>query len=149
MTVITRFRELYKDLANVKPQDLERVYHEKIVFDDPVTTHSGLVDVKRYFANLLENATSCKFTIHQILDCDKNNEQHSDSIDHVVIWTMESSSKVLKKGKTLRLDGTTMLRIEDDLIVYHRDYYDLGQMIYEHIPILSFVIKAIKKRLSA
>ena len=144
MTGLTRFCELYKDLASIELNDLDSVYHENIVFHDPVTKHEGLLDVKEYFANLLQNATSCKFTIHQILNCASSSEE----IDHVVLWTMESESKVIKKGQTLRLDGTTMLKIQDDHIIYHKDYYDLGQMVYEHIPVLGFIIKSIKKRLA-
>jgi len=37
---------------------------------------------------------------------------------------------------------------KDDIIVYHKDYYDLGEMVYEHIPLLGFFVKKIKKRLA-
>jgi hypothetical protein len=50
--------------------------------------------------------------------------------------------------KVITLDGTTQLGVKDDIIVYHKDYYDLGEMVYEHVPLLGFVIKKIKGRLA-
>ncbi len=35
--------------------------------------------------------------------------------------------------------------IEKDL---HKDYYDLGEMVYEHVPILGFIIRKIKGKLA-
>jgi hypothetical protein len=43
--------------------------------------------------------------------------------------------------KQITLDGTTQLGVSDDSIIYHKDYYDLGEMVYEHVPILGFVVK--------
>ncbi len=40
------------------------------------------------------------------------------------------------------------LGVSDDSIIYHKDYYDLGEMVYEHVPILGFVIKKIKGKLA-
>jgi hypothetical protein len=30
---------------------------------------------------------------------------------------------------------------------YHRDYFDLGAMLYEHLPLLGSLVKTIKRRL--
>jgi limonene-1,2-epoxide hydrolase len=54
----------------------------------------------------------------------------------------------MNKGKPIAVDGITMLKIADDRVVYHRDYYDLGQMVYENIPLIGRLIKKIKRALS-
>ena len=56
---------------------------------------------------------------------------------------------VLKRStNVITLDGTTQLKVEDEKIIYHKDYYDLGEMVYEHIPLLGSIIKMIKRRLA-
>jgi hypothetical protein len=45
------------------------------------------------------------------------------------------------------LEGISHLRFGEK-IDYHRDYFDLGQMVYEQIPLVGRIIKTIKKRLS-
>lgn len=144
MNVLSRFRELYKQLAQLNIEQLEDIYHQDIVFVDPVTTHNGLNGVKHYFANLLANTRSCSFIIHNVIDCQDN----STDIQHVVTWTMTLETSGLNRGRPISLDGTSMLRVVDDKIILHRDYYDVGQMVYENVPVLGYFIKRIKKGLA-
>ncbi|GFD90165.1 transcriptional regulator [Tenacibaculum sp. KUL152] len=143
MDVISRFCKIYTDICQISPDDLASIYSDNILFIDPITTHQGLTEVKQYFANLLTQAESCKFDIAHILECAVNDS----SVTHVANWTM---TLTLTKGKKIiTLDGTTQLGIKDDIIVYHKDYYDVGEMVYEHVPVLGFVIKKIKGRLAS
>lgn len=143
MTVIDRFSDLYRDLVNFDIEDLASIYAENIDFVDPVATHQGLPAVKDYFAKLLVSAKQCDFNIHNIAACHQNEE----GVDYIVTWTMD----LVLNGQTkhIFLDGITQLKITDDKIVYHRDYYDLGQMVYEHVPVVGWLVKKIKRRLAA
>lgn len=146
MNVISRFCKIYTDICKISPQDLEDIYAKDIVFIDPITTHNGIDEVKSYFSNLLTKADSCKFDIADIFTCTEKEVQSHSDVTHVVNWTM---TLVLKDSdKTITLDGTTQLGVENDSIIYHKDYYDLGEMVYEHVPILGFVIKKIKGKLA-
>lgn len=148
MNVIERFCKIYTDLCQVSPDDLATIYGDDITFIDPITTHRGLVDVQHYFSNLLTQAQSCEFNIATIAACSNlHGSDNAASFTHVVNWTM---TLTLKKGqKVITLDGTTQLNVENDIITYHKDYYDLGEMVYEHVPVLGFVIKKIKKSMSS
>lgn len=152
MTVLENFSELYQDLCSLNVNDLERVYHEKVVFDDPVTTHVGLSNVKHYFLNLLQNTESCVFVIHDIGSlsnsaCYDEHYNQRSGFDYTVFWTMTFVTKRLNKGNPINVDGTSFLKIEDNKIIRHKDYYDMGQMIYEHIPLLGKIVQKIKHRL--
>ena len=146
MEVIERFCKLYTDICQISPDDLESIYAKDIVFVDPITTHRGIDAVKRYFSNLLTQAESCKFDIADVFHCDVNNAARTQ-VTHIVNWTMHLTLK--GKNKHITLDGTTQLNVIDDRIAYHKDYYDLGEMVYEHVPILGFVIKKIKGKLAS
>ncbi|GGW85696.1 nuclear transport factor 2 family protein [Alteromonas halophila] len=142
MYAITRFKELYQELSSLNPDDLGLLYADDVVFIDPITTHRGLTAVTQYFSALTEHAESCQFDIDNVIACEKNAQQ----ITHVVTWTM--TLIINKRRPTITLDGITQLRICNDRITYHRDYYDLGEMVYEHIPILGWFVKKVKKRLA-
>jgi hypothetical protein len=148
MNVIERFCKIYTDLCKVSSDDLATIYGRDVVFIDPITTHKGLADVQHYFSNLLTQADSCKFDIATIATCSGvYGSGYEAPFTHVANWTM---TLTLKKGqKVITLDGTTQLKVENDIITYHKDYYDLGEMVYEHIPVLGFVIKKIKKSMSS
>ena len=55
----------------------------------------------------------------------------------------------IKHGQLQQVEGASYLRLGDDQkIQYHRDYYDLGSMIYDHIPLLGRILRWIKNKLS-
>lgn len=146
MDVIERFCKIYTDICQISPDDLEDIYASNIKFIDPITMHSGIDEVKSYFSNLLTQAETCKFDIADILYCSQQAAHSQSKVTHVVNWTM---TLVLKNNsKKITLDGTTQLGVADDIIIYHKDYYDLGEMVYEHVPILGFIIKKIKGKLA-
>lgn len=152
MAILSRFSEFYRDLSALDEDAIERIYHKDIIFDDPITTHVGLTNVKQYFKTLLVNTESCVFMIHNIQACSKAMyESEFDEawvpFDHVVLWTMTFCTQRLNKGKPIEVHGTSFLKIKDDRIVHHKDYYDMGQMIYEHVPFFGKVIKKLKDRL--
>ena len=139
MDVIEKFASFYRDLTSMQVSELGLIYSPDVSFIDPIAKHEGLASVESYFTKLLDNAEHCEFEIHTI--------QAATGNDYFVNWTMHYTSTRINKGKPIDVDGITFLKIEKNLIVFHRDYYDLGQMVYEHIPILGRLIKYLKKGL--
>ena len=140
MEIIEKFSRFYTDISSMQIDELSNIYEKNVVFIDPIATHKGIESVENYFSRLLKSAKLCEFTIH------KKVPAGDDS--YVVNWTMSYTSNRLNKGKPVDVDGITILEIINNKIVFHRDYYDLGQMVYEHIPILGTFIKKIKRKLS-
>lgn len=137
MDIIDQFSLFYTDLASMKVDELSNIYSQDIVFIDPIEKHEGIASVENYFTRLLNNAKFCTFTIHS--------KQATEDSGYIVTWTMKFTSKSMKWGKPISVDGLTLLKIHKDKIVYHRDYYDLGQMVYENIPVLGRLITKIKR----
>ena len=144
MTFEEQFHQVYEDLLSIDMNQLESLYHKDIKFIDPITTHQGIAAVKDYFSQLLTSADICRFTIHSMLNCTAAAGQ---PYSYVVEWTMQLRLK--NKTTMIHVDGVSMLKVCDGKIRYHRDYYDLGEMVYEHIPVLRRIIHYIKKKLDA
>lgn len=140
MNVIDKFASFYNDLASMQISELSMIYSPNVSFIDPIAKHEGLASVEAYFGKLLHNAAHCEFEIHSI--------NAATDTDYFVNWTMHYTSTRINKGEPIAVEGVTFLKIDNNLITYHRDYYDLGQMVYEHIPILGRIIKFLKKGLN-
>lgn len=141
MSLIEKFCLKYRDLTKVSSEDLSQIYSDDVEFVDPIEHHKGLAAVQTYFAKLTKHAKACEFDIHYAVPCQDN----ADNISYVLTWTMTLTLK--KTNRIITTQGSTLLKQNDNGFYYHRDYYDLGEMVYEHIPVLGWLIGKIKRKL--
>lgn len=139
MQAMQKFTSFYRHLDQKSLSRLDELYAQDVVFIDPVTRHQGLFELSEYFSVLMENTQNCSFDINKTV-------HDEDSI--FVAWQMTFQHKKLNAGKIIKVDGVSELQIAGDKIRYQRDYYDMGEMIYENVPLLGCVIKTIKRRLT-
>jgi ketosteroid isomerase-like protein len=138
--LISDFLKLYNQLDKSNLELLAHVYGDNIVFEDPLHKIEGLPALTDYFANMYENLNQGQFDIHTSFE--QNNKAS-------VYWVMTFSHKKIKQGQTLKVNGNTYLEFENGKVIYHRDYFDAGEMIYQHLPVFSTVINLIKRRTAA
>lgn len=138
--LISDFLKLYNQLDKSNLQLLNEVYADNIIFEDPLHRIEGLPALTDYFANMYENLNQGQFEIHTSFEQD---DQAS------VYWVMTFSHKKIKQGQSLKVNGNTYLEFENGKVVYHRDYFDAGEMIYQHLPVFGTVINLIKRRTAA
>ena len=136
--ILTSLTDFYRLLDSVSLPQLSQIYHSQVVFIDPVGQHDGIAALENYFRQLLKTVNYCRFDIQQT-------QAINDSA--TLVWRMDYSHPALKRGRALSLQGISHLRIEENRVIYQRDYYDLGAMLYEHIPLLGHAVKALKARL--
>ncbi len=129
-------RELYMSFDAAMLDKLHEVYADNIEFCDPVHTVNGVAEMRRYFASLMGGLEECRFEFHDSLEMPERGEA-------VLFWTMHYRHHKLAGGQLLSLPGTSHLRFAQK-IYYHRDYYDLGAMLYERVPVLGSIIRHIK-----
>lgn len=75
--------------------------------------------------------------------------READRHSYAAFWTMTLQAGGLNGGDPVVVPGSSYLRFgdSDNLVVYHRDYFDMGQLVYEHVPLLGRVIGHVKARL--
>jgi hypothetical protein len=83
---------------------------------------------------------SCNFKFHQTLDTGG---------EIFLAWTMILRQRGPKSGEVIRVEGASFLKVRNNRIYYHRDYFDLGAFVYENVPMLGSIIKRIKQRLAS
>ena len=139
-SVISRFVDYYATLDTQPPSALAGIYRADATLIDPFGEHSGVFAIQRYFTHLLANVQHCCFTVDAPL-------QQSDRF--VVTWMMHWSHPRIAGGTMRQLPGCSVVDMRDDRIVRQRDYYDAGEMIYEHLPILGWAVRGVKRRVKS
>lgn len=115
-------------------------YADNVEFADPVTQIKGLPDLIKYYSHVYANVINIKFEFNDITVKDDT---------YFAKWTMKLQVKGLNSQKPYQTEGLSVMSFnEDNKVFYHRDYVDLGSMVYEHIPVLGNVIKLIKRKLA-
>jgi len=136
---VEHFKVLYQPFDQTTLSELPKLYAPDIIFKDPIHQLQGIAELRDYFAGFLNPAMQCQFEFtHQLLSQDQAFFQ----------WKMYYQHTQLAGGKLLQLNGGTLIRFNKQ-IFYHEDYYDMGAMIYQHIPLLGWAVKKINARLTA
>jgi hypothetical protein len=135
--VIARFRRTYDLLSSDSIWLLDDLYDESVVFIDPIHEIRGLPALREYMTRMYGGVKRCAFEHHSVLVSRR---------EAMLTWTMEMEHKRFRPDRVLRLPGATVIRFGDK-ITYQRDYYDLGALIYERVPVLGPIVQWIKKRL--
>lgn len=136
-----RFLELYNKLDADNIELIKEIYTEDIHFIDPAHEIRGLPKLCAYFKNLYANLNEVHFEFAHPL---------RTQCDGYVQWAMHMSHPRIKKGAEITVHGATFVKFtEQDLVYYHRDYFDLGAMLYQHLPVLGSIVTTINRRLGS
>jgi hypothetical protein len=129
-----RFAQLDKDNL----QRLGELYTDDVRFTDPLHEVQGLGQLRAYFAELYANVNELRFDFHGF-------DQIAEG-EGYLRWVMSYRHPRLAGGRLIRVDGCSHLRWRDK-VYCHRDYFDAGAMLYEHLPILGRAIAWLKRRM--
>lgn len=130
------FNAVNKDTMHL----VDELYDRNAVLEDPIGKRVGSDAIKAYYAELYKNVREIRFDFSDSL---------SQSEKFVVVWKMRLVSSGLNSGKPVVVEGNSLLRVDlkTDKVTYHRDYFDMGAFIYEHIPVLGSAVRFVKSKL--
>ncbi|MCG6659459.1 nuclear transport factor 2 family protein [Halomonas campisalis] len=134
------FCGFFNNLDKSCTEELYRFYTSDVVFIDPLHRIEGTEALERYFASLYENVTACRFRFHE-------RQRLGDTA--FATWTLHLTHPRLAKGREIQVEGCSRLRFAADgsgKVACHRDYFDVGALLYERLPLLGGVIRQLKRR---
>ena len=136
--LIERFKAFFKALHESDLSRLRSLYSDNIVFKDPVHEIRGLVELEDYFTSMCSDLTDCRF---EYLD-----ELVTDDAAYIK-WMMHFKHPRLG-NRLIHVRGVSHLEISDR-IEFHEDFYDMGAMLYEQLPLLGNVTRWLRLRLAS
>ncbi len=135
--IVERFKQTYHRLNAHSLELLPDLYGYDVLFQDPFRRISGLTALTGYFRELYREVRFTTFRFEEDIVQDGR---------AVLTWTMLLTHPKLNGGKVVTVPGSTHIRFGEK-VTYHRDYFDAGAMVYEHLPMIGLVIRTIKERI--
>lgn len=135
-TLLQDFKAFYQEASSSNIERMDRIYTQDVEFRDPLHTILGILALKSFIKNLYANSSYVQF--------EYTDEQRGEN-SATIAWHMKFSSAALAGGKMITLRGITQVRFTDR-IYYQEDFYDLGAMLYQHIPVLGPIIRFVNNR---
>lgn len=134
---VARIERFFSQLSPASLGGLATVYHAEARFADPFNQVHGLAAIRTVFEHMYQSLGDPRFEIRKSILQDG---------DCVVLWDflyrLPASS-----AQVHRLPGASHLRLDaDGLIVEHVDYWDPAQGIYEKLPLIGAVARALRRR---
>ena len=137
---LSRFLEVWSAISADTIDTLDQIYDENIAFSDPLHHVQGLPSLRQYIANMYENVTEVRFSFGKTL---------VDDDQACVEWVLRYAHPRLRGGEPIDIPGCSRLEFTvAGKVIRHRDYFDAGAFLYEHLPIVGSIIRALKRRLS-
>lgn len=118
---------------------LKELYSADVRFTDPLHDIQGLTALQDYFAQLYANVSELGFAFHGY-------DQVEEGSGYLR-WTMHYRHPRLHRGQPVEVEGCSFL-LWQDKVYRHRDYFDAGALLYEHLPIMGSAIGWLKGRLA-
>ena len=137
-TLIEQFKNCFRDLNRTDLSQLSDIYANDVVFKDPVHEIRGLVDLEDYLTALCADIIDCRFEY-----LDEVISEHSAYIK----WVMHFKHPKLG-NKLISVRGVSHVQFSDK-VDFQEDFYDMGAMLYEQLPVLGNVTRWLKLRLAS
>lgn len=133
-------RKTWSELRVKNLEILNDYYDENIHFLDPLSNLKGLANLRAYYQHLYKNVIDIEF----VFDDELANEEKQ-----FFTWTMQLQAKGLNKGRPIEVKGCSHIIFspESGKVIYHRDYFDVGEFIYEQLPVLRWIHRQVKKQM--
>ncbi len=143
MQIINDFKDFYQHFDQSSIKELGNFYAADVVFTDPVHQLTGLKTLESYFEQMCGDLTSCHFEfVAETVAQD----------DMWLKWNMHYRHPKINNNSPLTLIGASHIQWIDTengrKIISHEDFYDLGSMLYEHLPVLGYGVRLVKSNLA-
>jgi len=136
-TLVERFKSFYRDLMAVRLDDMGLLYDTNVVFRDPVHEIRGVHDLHAYMSTMCNGITQGRFEYIDQLVAEGR---------AYVKWNMYYAHPRLGR-QTIVVRGVSQVEFAEK-IFYHEDIYDMGELLYEHVPVLGGATRWLKKRIA-
>ena len=135
---LRRFARQFAALDKDRLELLDALYTDDVHYTDPLHEVQGLRQLHDYFAELYAGVSELRVDFHGF-------DQIAEG-EGYLRWVMSYRHPRLADGQLIRVEGCSHL-LWRDKVYRHRDYFDAGALLYEHLPALGRAIAWLKRRM--
>ena len=136
MNSLTEFKEWFLNLNESTLDNIVSYYDENVFFKDPFNEFNGIEKLKKLFIHMFITLKNPHFVFI-------DNIENSEGI--FITWDFIFSYK----EKLFKIHGSSHLKLNDEeKIVYHRDYWDIGEALLLKIPFIKSLYGILQNKFS-
>lgn len=134
---LDRLRRFFETLSLDSVRDIGTIYAADAYFKDPFNEVRGVAAIEHIFRHMFGQVDAPRFVVHEVL------AQGSQAF---ITWDFrfrmkrfDPSEQVIRGASHLRFDAA-------GLVVFHRDYWDAAEELYEKLPVLGSLMRFLRRR---
>jgi steroid delta-isomerase len=135
--ITSHLDELVRFYESLTPESVDRLgdfYATDAYFKDPFNEVRELSAIQAIFAKMFHKLESPRFVI---------TERIVGETSVALTWDFDFGLR----GAPIRVRGASVLRFAaDGRVIYHRDYWDVAEELYEKLPALGALMRWLKRR---
>jgi limonene-1,2-epoxide hydrolase len=137
---IAQLVQFFESMSPSDAQRMDRIYAPDAWFKDPFNEVRGVRDISRIFAHMFEQVDAPRFVVTEAL-------VQGSSV--MLTWDFNFSFKPPLRAGLQCIRGCSHLRLDaDGRVVFHRDYWDTAEELYEKMPVLGGLMRWLRRRAS-
>ena len=137
---MNNLKELMKWYETLREESLDTInlyYDNAVFFKDPFNEINGINHVKKIFKEMFLKLEDPRFVFLETIEQGKS-----------AFLTWDFIFKI--KGKQFSIHGSSHLKFNDEnKIIYHRDYWDVGEELFLKIPFVKSIYGVFRKKLAS
>jgi hypothetical protein len=120
---------------------IDAFYDPAVEFSDPLGRGTGRRQLHHHYAHLFKHISRMRYEFGPIT---------ATGSQVVAQWTAFFHHARLNGGREISLRGATWLEFggAEDKVIRCNEYFDLGELAYEKLPLLGFIIRRVKSKLA-
>ena len=127
----------YENLKEGSLDEMDFFYDENVFFKDPFNEIEGRDKLIKIFKHMFETLEKPKFVILETI---------VNSRSAFLTWDFF----LRIKGRAYKIHGSSHLKFnKENRIVYHRDYWDVGEEILLNVPFIRLMYSFFRKKLAS
>ena len=132
--------QYFESLNPARVARMGEFYGQQVWFKDPFNEVRGLAQVQHIFSHMYVALDKPRFVV---------TERVVDGKQCFLTWDFEFYFKNRRSALLQTIRGTSHLKFNAAAqVVYHRDYWDAAEELYEKLPLLGSLMRWLKKKVA-
>jgi steroid Delta-isomerase len=137
---LTRVATFYETLTEQTLPQLRELYAANAYFKDPFNEVNDIAAIEKIFAHMFVSLHDPRFIVTTKI---------AQSSEAFLTWNFKFCIKRYKPNVTQTIRGASHLRFDEEgRVVFHRDYWDAAEELYEKLPIIGSFMRFVKRRMA-
>ena len=137
LAAVARLVQLYEQLTPQHLDSLHLCYAPQAHFKDPFNDVRGVASIRQVFAHMFDTLDAPRFAV---------TEQLVQGQQAFLAWEFHFRLRRWRAGQPQCIRGGSLLRFDaQGLVQEHRDYWDTAEELYEKLPVLGVLMRALRR----